>query len=293
MSPEQLRFHDIDRRSDLFALGVVLFELIAGRRLYGESSIPAPRRILEEAPPDLGEERADLLPALVELTFELLAKDPEARPLTAKNVAERLEAIERDLVLEEGKAELATFMGETFGDLREATAARIEATIASLSEAPPLAREPIRLASVSPKDPHGANPVKPRKVVWLGAAALGIAAVGAGVAFWDQTGRAEELTQPTADPTPSTPSTSGVSPPNESPADSLTPSPSAPSPTPIIAPEVVEEGEAELLQDESAMEDPPIAPTKMRRRRADRPSTRQRPRTTPSMRSVWMWPDNQ
>ncbi len=94
MAPEQLRFEELDRRTDLFALGIVLFELLAGQRLYPSADpADAARRILSEPAPDLADHRADAEPKLVELLFELLAKSKEARPSTARDVARRLEAM--------------------------------------------------------------------------------------------------------------------------------------------------------------------------------------------------------
>jgi hypothetical protein len=101
MAPEQVAFRPVDRRADLFALGILIYEMLAGRRLYvsgsnGDREDPSaegPRRILEEPPPDIGQERSGLPPALVELTFDLLAKSPDDRPRDAQEVASRLEAI--------------------------------------------------------------------------------------------------------------------------------------------------------------------------------------------------------
>lgn len=80
-----------DPRADLFAFGVVTFELLVGRRLYAGEG--APERIREEPPPDLYEERPDAPPALVRLCFELLAKDPSSRPGSAAQLVRRVEAI--------------------------------------------------------------------------------------------------------------------------------------------------------------------------------------------------------
>ncbi|MEM7605394.1 MAG: serine/threonine-protein kinase [Myxococcota bacterium] len=96
MAPEQLRFEDIDHRCDLFGLGVVLFELLAGERLYGSDGQTAARQILRDAPPDIGELRPGLPPELVALCFSLLAKQPHQRPESAEAVAQRLEAIGDD-----------------------------------------------------------------------------------------------------------------------------------------------------------------------------------------------------
>lgn len=94
MSPEQLRFEPLDRRSDLFALGVILFELTLLRRLFrGDEASEVARQIIHEVPPDLGEARPDAPPALVELAFELLAKNREDRPATAQIVADRLDEL--------------------------------------------------------------------------------------------------------------------------------------------------------------------------------------------------------
>ncbi len=121
MSPEQLRYHPVDARSDLFALGVVLFELLAGRRLYGDKDgSMAARRILEEPPPDLEESRQDVPQALVELMFEMLAKSPKDRPHDAGAVAARLENILGNLVADEGVVEVGEFLDANLGHLRRA-----------------------------------------------------------------------------------------------------------------------------------------------------------------------------
>jgi serine/threonine-protein kinase len=135
MSPEQLRFRDIDRRSDLFSLGVVLHELLTGQRLYGSKHpTPAPRRILEESPSDPGEARSDIPPELVALVFELLAKDPELRPATARKVADRLDTVRVRLEAEEGPINLSDYLQDRFSQEREAQQKAIAAGLRRLEE---------------------------------------------------------------------------------------------------------------------------------------------------------------
>lgn len=124
MAPEQLRFEELDRRADLFALGVVLFELLSGQRLYPESEAnEAARRILTDPPPDIAEYRGDVSPELVELLFELLAKSRDARPETAREVARRLEAI---LISEVGAdVRLDEYLDQRFARERDALRSRI------------------------------------------------------------------------------------------------------------------------------------------------------------------------
>lgn len=276
MSPEQLRFHELDRRSDLFSLGVVLFELSAGRRLYkNNDEVPAPRRILEDPPPDLGEERDGLLPGLVELCFELLAKDPAGRPTSAKDVAERLEEIGRELAYEEGRLELSDYMSDAFGEVRASTRERIEATISELALAPAIGRpQPAQATETS------TPPKSRRALVAVAAAAI---CVGLGLAYWSSI-EAETLADRSAEP-------AEVLQPEE-PAAIAAPTTLAPTPV-EVAPEQSQNPEQNpeppASEPSANAEEPPARMTSMRRRR--------RPRTTmmsePSMRAVWMWPDNQ
>lgn len=120
MSPEQLSFEDVDRRSDLFTLGVVLFELLSGKRLYDH-----PKQILHDPPPDIGERRPDLPPEATELLFDLLAKRPEQRPDTAGEVADRLATILPSVVLDPREADLGVFMHEHFPAAKQ----RVQETI--------------------------------------------------------------------------------------------------------------------------------------------------------------------
>jgi hypothetical protein len=148
MAPEQLRFEEPDRRADLFALGVVLFELLTGRRLYRSvEDMDGPRRILAEPPPDLADYRDDVSPALAELSFELLAKDRGARPDTSRAVARRLEAILADTIGAGGAIETADLLTERFATSRAQRKAQVAEALA-LAQAPatvgPAAPSPVR-----------------------------------------------------------------------------------------------------------------------------------------------------
>jgi eukaryotic-like serine/threonine-protein kinase len=92
MSPEQIDAKTIDARSDLYSLGLMLYEMIAGRPPFRSAS---PRELLNmqctQAPPDLDEDvRATLPRGVEELVFALLEKAPDARPKTATDVASQL-----------------------------------------------------------------------------------------------------------------------------------------------------------------------------------------------------------
>ena len=121
MSPEQLRFQEPDRRSDLFSLGVVLFELCSGARLYqNQEGMDGVRRLLEDPPPDLGEFRDDVPPALTELLFAMLAKEPSCRPATALSVARSLERIlAEEIEVDAGRVEAGEYLEAWFGAERQ------------------------------------------------------------------------------------------------------------------------------------------------------------------------------
>ncbi len=136
LSPEQLRFEEPDRRSDLFSLGVILFELLSGRRLYPNTKgYDGVRRIMSEPPPDIGHERNDVPAALVELTFQMLAKDRAQRCQSAGDLVSRLEEILAALIDEEGPVELKDFMERHFVAVRAEQAERFAMEIRRLDEA--------------------------------------------------------------------------------------------------------------------------------------------------------------
>ena len=100
MAPEQTRGAAVDARADLYALGCVLFEMLSGKPPYSGAvrevllahASPAPPPALDPAGIGAPEE-------LCALVSRLLAKDPEARPDAAKDVAEALRAIAAPLPL--------------------------------------------------------------------------------------------------------------------------------------------------------------------------------------------------
>ena len=99
LSPEQVRSEwPLDPRSDLFSLGVVLYELLAGRRPFEGSSMAGLLYSIASAEPvSLGDWRPDLPARLVAAVMRLLAKQPAERFESAAALGEELAAIERAL----------------------------------------------------------------------------------------------------------------------------------------------------------------------------------------------------
>lgn len=90
MSPEQVLGEPVDRRGDLFALGVLLYEALAGRSPWTGEGLEIVLAVMHATPPPLAEARPDLPPALVSIIDRLLAKSPEDRFASAEEVETRL-----------------------------------------------------------------------------------------------------------------------------------------------------------------------------------------------------------
>lgn len=120
MSPEQVRSTKIDRRTDIYAAGVVLYELVVGRRPYvgnepqlnefnlmvaiANHQVVAPRTV-----------RASVPPILDQAIMRALAVSPDRRYQTAKEMCVELEKIRHKLGLTGGAAALSELMVSTLG----------------------------------------------------------------------------------------------------------------------------------------------------------------------------------
>lgn len=92
MAPEQIRGEDVDGRTDVFAFGVLLFELASGRHPFsGSTSVSTVARVLESPPPDLRRLAPACPPALAAVIDRCLRKDPAERYGTARALVEDLE----------------------------------------------------------------------------------------------------------------------------------------------------------------------------------------------------------
>ena len=94
MSPEQLSGQHVDGRSDLYSLGVMLFQLLTGAQPHrGESMAQTMYRIVNEAAPDVRTLRPEVPPALASVLAQVLSKSPEARPADGLQLAQALDAV--------------------------------------------------------------------------------------------------------------------------------------------------------------------------------------------------------
>jgi eukaryotic-like serine/threonine-protein kinase len=94
MSPEQVRGRPADPRSDIFAFGAILYEMLSGQRAFrGDTTADTITAILSKDPPDLTQTNRDIHPGLERIVRHCLEKNPEERAHSAHDLAFDLEAL--------------------------------------------------------------------------------------------------------------------------------------------------------------------------------------------------------
>jgi eukaryotic-like serine/threonine-protein kinase len=130
MAPEQVRGQAVDHRADIFAFGVILYEMLSGRRAFqGETSADTISAILKEDPPDLPAVERHIPPALERIVDRCLEKSPSARFQSATDLAFALES----LPSQSDRSEMAAAPAADAARGSRARTAWIAAAVASLA----------------------------------------------------------------------------------------------------------------------------------------------------------------
>ncbi len=134
MAPEQFGEPDVDRRADLFACGVVLWEMLTRRQLFQGDFSRVMNRIVNEDAPLARSIRPEIAPELEAIAKKALLRDRDARYATAEAMRLDLEHFLRDRAGGEGSydQEVASMMGASFAADRDEVRAKIKAYLDNL-----------------------------------------------------------------------------------------------------------------------------------------------------------------
>jgi len=138
MSPEQVQGYELDPRSDLFSLGIILYQTLTGQLpFFAESAVEVATKIVIEEPPKPSTVRLDWSypPELEAITLKLLKKDREQRYSSALEVKEALTCCSailherRDASLDMSPDELAGLMADIDAPLEGAATLRLSTDV--------------------------------------------------------------------------------------------------------------------------------------------------------------------
>jgi hypothetical protein len=183
MSPEQALGEALDRRSDLFGIGAVLYECIVGRPMWGTGTdLEVMRKLALEQPPRLEHARREVPPALAALHARLVARDPAKRPASARLVAEDLRAVATDIDRAGMRGWMESMFAVDAAERRTAVARAVEAVDPDRVHElrPSLTEAPVAVPKIGSAPRAGR---KTRRVVVGGALTAGLLGALALVAF--------------------------------------------------------------------------------------------------------------
>ena len=204
MAPEQARGLEVDRRTDIFAAGIMLHECLTDKRLFrGENELDTVRRIMEQEIVAPSSVQPAIPAALDAVTLKSLARPMEQRFQTAIEMAEAIEQAVSLASPREVAAYLEKTCGRRLGERRDALREMLAGTVAPLAvelTADPGESQPSRSLHVSGVMPVAAEPRRERSkgpmiaVVAIAAAAIGALVI---VVLANRTVHAPTVTTPT------------------------------------------------------------------------------------------------
>jgi serine/threonine protein kinase len=152
MSPEQVQGLEIDHRSDIFSLGILLYELTTRTRLFKADSDVQTIKLVSDAAVDPPQRlRADFPPRLSEILMRALAADPANRYATAAELADALELFLKETRQEVAPTALAAFLREIFPDRIEDLNTLVGREYTGATRAPTLPAPPPVAPATAPK----------------------------------------------------------------------------------------------------------------------------------------------
>jgi len=170
LSPEQARGGEVDQRSDLYSLGVVLYELLTGKTPFeGDTPVEIAMKHLSNTPQTPSELRSDIPPELDMVILRALAKDPDERYQSADEMEGDLDRVARGAPVAAATVDAAT-------QVLSRPAVPAGAATAATMIAPPSRIPPPPVVEEEVHEEGGGRPIWP----WLLAAAFVIVAIVAG-----------------------------------------------------------------------------------------------------------------
>ncbi|WP_437897533.1 protein kinase domain-containing protein [Sorangium sp. So ce124] len=172
-APEQaMASADVDRRADIFAIGIVLWELLAMRRLFDGDHVAVMHQLLTRDIPRLSTVVPDIDPALDEIVARALQRDPDRRFATAQEMGDALESYLRasgeDVRTEQLGANVLEMFAESRALVRQQVTAQFE-YLSSLDVAGDIQR-----ASMVGEFPRASMVMGMNRSMWPSATAAGL-----------------------------------------------------------------------------------------------------------------------